>query len=87
MSATFISDEGETVARQVQQFQKHLSEEEVAQIIVAYQGGKTRMLSPVNTVATASGTAHYRALRARRFHQGHSQSVRGQRGYDQPAFA
>ena len=41
MSATFFSDEGETVARQVQQFQKHLSAEEVAQIIIAYQGGKS----------------------------------------------
>lgn len=38
-STTFISEDGETVARQVKQIQRLLSEEEVAQIIIAYQGG------------------------------------------------
>jgi len=40
-AATFISEDGETVVRQVRQIQKHLSEDEVAQIIRAYQGGKS----------------------------------------------
>ena len=40
-AATFISDEGETVVRQTRQFQKHLSKKEVAQIIRAYQNGKS----------------------------------------------
>jgi len=40
-AATFISDEGDTVVRQVRQTQKHLSGEEVAQIIVDYQNGKS----------------------------------------------
>ena len=39
--ATFISEYGETVVRQVRQAQKHLSEEEVAQIVLAYQEGKS----------------------------------------------
>jgi len=38
-AATFISDEGEIVAKQIRQQQKRLSEDEVAQIITAYQGG------------------------------------------------
>ena len=38
-AATVISDEGDTVVRQTRQVQKHLSEEEVAQIIRAYQSG------------------------------------------------
>jgi len=41
MAATFISDEGETVVRQTRQFQKHLSKKEIAQIIRAYQNGKS----------------------------------------------
>ena len=40
-AATFISDEGETVVRQTRQFQKHLSKKEIAQIIHAYQNGKS----------------------------------------------
>jgi len=40
-AATFISDEGETVVRQTRQFQKHLSKKEIAQIIRAYQNGKS----------------------------------------------
>ena len=37
--STFISDEGETVVSQVRQIQKHLSEREVAQIVLDYQNG------------------------------------------------
>jgi len=40
-AATFISDEGETVVRQTRQIQKHLSKKEIAQIIRAYQNGKS----------------------------------------------
>jgi len=40
-SATFISDEGEKVVSQIRQTQKHLSEDEVAQIIITYQNGKS----------------------------------------------
>ena len=40
-NATFISDYGETVVRKVRQVQKHLSEEEIDQIIIAYQAGKS----------------------------------------------
>ena len=40
-AATFISDEGETVVSQVCQLQKHLSEKEVSEIILAYQRGKS----------------------------------------------
>ena len=40
-AATYISDNGEIVAKQIRQFQKHLSKEEVAQIIAAYHDGKS----------------------------------------------
>ena len=40
-AATFISDEGKTVVRQVRQEQKRLSEKEVAEIIIDYQGEKS----------------------------------------------
>jgi len=40
-AATYISEDGEIVAKQIRQAQKHLSEEEVAQIVLAYQGGKS----------------------------------------------
>jgi len=40
-AATFISDKGEIVAKQIRQAQKRLSKDEVAQIITAYQGGKS----------------------------------------------
>ena len=40
-SVTFISNEGETVVSQIRQPQKHLSKEEVAQIVIDYQGGKS----------------------------------------------
>ena len=39
--APFFSGEGETVVREIQQAQKHLSDEEVAEIVIAYQGGKS----------------------------------------------
>jgi len=39
--ATFISEDGETVAKQIRQTQTRLSDDEVAQIIAAYQGGKS----------------------------------------------
>jgi len=37
-AATYISEDGEIVAKQIRQSQKRLSEDEVAQIITAYQG-------------------------------------------------
>ena len=40
-AATYISEDGEIVAKQIRQTQKRLSEEEVLQIITAYQGGKS----------------------------------------------
>ena len=39
--ATYISEDGEIVAKQIRQFQKHLSKKEVAEIIAAYQSGKS----------------------------------------------
>ena len=40
-AATYISEDGETVVKQIRQTQKHLSTDEVAQIVLAYQGGKS----------------------------------------------
>ena len=40
-AATFISAEGEIVARKIRQIQKSLSAEEIVQIILAYQNGKS----------------------------------------------
>jgi|GEM_PF-1910319 len=40
-AATYISDNGEIVAKQIQQIQKHLSGEEIAQLIADYQSGKS----------------------------------------------
>jgi len=40
-AATFISDEGETVMSHVRQIQKHLSEEEIDQVVIAYLNGKS----------------------------------------------
>ena len=41
IAATFISEEGETVARQMRQIQKNLSEKEIARVILGYQSGKS----------------------------------------------
>jgi len=40
-AASYISEEGEIFAKQIRQAQKHLSDEEIVQIIAAYQGGKS----------------------------------------------
>ena len=40
-AATYISEDGKIVAKQIRQIQKHLSEEEIAQLIIDYQGGKS----------------------------------------------
>jgi len=39
--SVFISEDGETVTRQIQQIQKRFSQEEAAQIACAYQNGKS----------------------------------------------
>jgi len=40
-AANYISEDDEIVTKQIRQIQKHLSVEEVAEIIIAYQGGKS----------------------------------------------
>jgi len=40
-AASYISEDGEIVVKQIRQPQKHLSDDEIAQIIIAYQGGKS----------------------------------------------
>ena len=50
----FISTDGEKVARQIRQVQKRLSKEEVGQVILAYQGGKS-----TNELARLYGCNHH----------------------------
>ena len=41
VAATYISEDGDTVVKQIRQSQKRLNADEVAQIVLAYQGGKS----------------------------------------------